>query len=252
MLRSIFAGASALVLISLAGAAQAQPMTTFGGFVWGQYGMGEDDNDNEADVWSGGGSLAVGVYPMISLQGDVGFATTDVGDDDSLDVWSFAGSAFWRGPMFAVGANIGNSSIEIDPLDFDVMNYGAFGEFYPTQIITVYALGGWLDGDFGFDGNYLGGGAIVYPIPNLALTGNINYVDNDADDATSFGVSAEYMFSDTMPLSVYGGYNFADEGGIDVLTIGIRFLFGGPIGPLVARDRTGAIRHTGPAQIIRF
>jgi hypothetical protein len=249
-LRNALAGASALALLSLPVAAQAQPMPVFGGFVWGQYGTGESDG-YDADVWSGGGSAAFGVYQNIHLQGDIAFHTSDIGGGDSLDVWTFGGSAFWRGPNFAFGANIGNMSIEVDPIDFDVMNYGAFGEFYANQFITVYALGGGLDGDFGFDGMYLGGGATGYVLPNASLSANISFADFDSSDSTEFGVAGEYMFSETLPVSVYAGYSYvdADAGdGVNVWTIGMRFLFGA-VGPLVERDRTGAVRHTGPAAI---
>src|SRR5688572_21240623 len=111
-MRKALSGASVLALVAMSGAAHAQQMPVFGGFAWGQYSMGESEG-YDADVWSGGGSAAFSVFQNINLQGDIAFHTSDLGTGDNLDVWTFGGSAFWRGPMFAIGANIGNSSFEI-------------------------------------------------------------------------------------------------------------------------------------------
>jgi hypothetical protein len=247
-MRNMLAGASVLAVLTFSAAAQAQPMPTFGGFAWGQYSAGDADGF-DADVWSGGASAAFGIFQNINLQGDIGFHTTDFGGGTDLDVWTFGGSAFWRGPGFAFGANIGNASFEIDPFDYDVMNYGAFGEFYAGNMFTLFALGGGLNGDGGYDGTYVGGGATAYPIPNLSVTGSINYSDFDNGDGTEYGIGGEFLFSEVLPVTVYGGYNRTESGSIDVdvWTVGLRVLFGG-VGTLAERDRSGALRHTGPVQ----
>jgi hypothetical protein len=256
MLRMLSAltGASVLALFAVS-AAQAQPMPSFGGFVWGQYSTGEDSGI-DVDVWGGGGSAAFNIMQNFGVQGDVGFRSADAGGGVELDAWTLGGSAFFRAPMFVFGANIGNTSFEIDPFDYDVTNYGAFGEFYAGQMFTIYALGGALDGDFGFDGSYFGAGAVIYPIPLLSLTANVSTAEDDANDnSTEYGISAEYLFSPAMPVTVYGGYSRvdSDSADVDIWTFGLRFLFGGATGgTLVERDRSTAYRHTGPAQALRF
>jgi hypothetical protein len=235
-------GASALALVVLPAAAQTGPVLR--GSVSGQYGNVNTDA-GDANTWTGGGSITAGIAQGINIQGDLGYSTIDPDGGGSADVWTFGGSVFYRAPQFAFGANIGRTNVDLNPGDFNVTNYGAFGEFYANEMFTLYANGGWLDGDFNTDGSYIGGGVRVYPMPNLGLTGSLTHNTTDGGDANQYGVRAEYMFSAMMPISVYGGYDRVDfDGSTDanVWTIGLRFQFGGPEGTLVERDRTGPIR----------
>jgi hypothetical protein len=233
-------GASALALLAMPASAQITP--AFSGAVFGQYANGSGGGD-DIDVWSGGGSIAAGITNGINVQGDVSFSSADFGGSDNLDIWNFGGSLFYRAPQFVIGANVANSSFELDPLDYDITNYGGFGEFYAGDMVTLFANGGWLDGDFDQDGSYIGGGIRVYPMPNLGLTGSISHNTSDGGDGTQYGVRGEFMFSEMVPVSVYGGYDRADGDGADtdIWTIGVRWQFGTG-GTLVQRDRTGPIR----------
>ena len=253
------AGASALVLLALP--VHAQTMPVFGGYAFGQYATSEVAGES-VDMWSGGGSIVAGIAQGFNLQGDIGYATAEVDGVGDLNVWNFGGAAFYRsalgangGPGFAAGLAIGRTSLDIDSFDYDLTTYGAFGEIYISEMVTGFINGGWVDGDFDLDGNYVGGGLRVYPMPNLSLTGSINHATGEGDsDATDFGIKGEFLFSSMVPVALYAGYNnISSDGddGIDVWTIGLRVLFD-PAGTLYQRDVSGPIRNASPSNNFRF
>jgi hypothetical protein len=233
-------------------------MPVFSGYGYGQWATAEAGGE-DVDVWTFGGSILAGLGNTggFNVQGDLNYSTSEVLGVD-LDSWNFGGAAFYRqlaaangGPGFAFGASIGHTTSEVAGLDFDVTTYGVFGELYFSPMFTAFAQGGWADGDFDTDGEYIGGGLRVYPIPNLSLTGSIQYVSGENDsDATDFGIRGEFMFSPAIPVAVYAGYNNIDADGgdaVDVWTIGLRALFG-PGMNLAEKDRNGPVRNANPVR----
>lgn len=180
----------------------------------------------------------------------------DLGGND----WNVGGAFAWAQPWGRVGANLGYTNDSFAGIGGEVTNYGVYGEYFGDRF-TVGARGGGATGSahaFGFGtgsstGGYVGGEAIGYAMPNLAVRGTIGYVGIDAAHQLTAGVRGEYLFSETTPISGWVGYNYADLGadGFSVhgntISIGLKYYFGGG-GALQHRDRTG-VDDWGPAQI---
>jgi len=75
--------------------------------------------------------------------------------------------------------------------------------------------------------------------------------------ATTETAKLEWMFSNSMPLSVYGGYEHADAGsgglglGGNAFFVGLKFYFNNPTGgSLVDRQRSGSLGYISEAPIL--
>ncbi|MEA2825256.1 MAG: hypothetical protein QOF03_1738, partial [Alphaproteobacteria bacterium] len=124
--------------------------------------------------------------------------------------------------------------------------------------ITAMGKGGWLSGggsSFGGHGNYLGGAVSGYIMPDLAITGGVEWADlvvgqgcqicgrGDARD-TGFEIMAEFLFEEDLGISAYAGYTYQDEkfSGFasahnNVWHVGLRWYMGG--GSLIDHHRNG-------------
>ena len=243
-------GALVLAALPLAGANAAAPMG-FAGTVSGEYGHLDADGAT-GDSWGINGEGAFGLSPNVGAQINGGYHNLSDESDVDADIFDIGGSLFWATQMFRAGGTVAYKSIDLgDGFDLNATAYGAFGEFYFSDFFTVAAHGGGWSGEFlGFDadGYYVGGRATGYIMPNLALSGTVDFF-GDEGDATTWGIDAEWLFSETMPLSIYGGYRntSADGGGgdIDAFFIGVRFYAGGAPMPLVGHHRNGTLGWLG-------
>jgi len=169
------------------------------------------------------------------------------------DIWGIGGSLFWAPANGRAGANLHYSTTGEDSFDIDFTSYGVFGEYFVSDYFTVGGKGGGLSatlGGFGYSesesGYYVGGALTGYVMPN---TGQIDHIDvSDIDtDSTSYGIGAEFLVSETLPISVFGGYIHSDAsvGGFsadsDTWRIGLRIYTNGNGVTLVERHRNGAV-----------
>jgi len=234
---------------ALATPAFAQPPAGFAGTLSAQYGQWSTSGVT-ADQWGLNGQAAFGLAPQIGAELDAGYS--NLSDHGSFDTWNIGGHAFWAPDMGRVGATVQYQASNGGGLDVHGTNYGAFGEYFASNAVTLGLNGGGYSASAGFagfsgssDGGYVGGGVIGYVIPNLALTGQINYLGLDGGNLTSFGVQGEWMFSESLPLSGFVGYTYTDVsnggGHINQWFLGIKFYTDGNGATLVEKQRNGAL-----------
>jgi hypothetical protein len=245
---------------------------------------GSDSNDQNA--WSLGGSIAMpidelaGINWQIDAQYTHGWNGTDntfdtdgnclVCDARSAETWDFGFSPFWAGENGRFGINVNYST---ETHWGHLTNGGAFGEWYFGNI-TAHLKGGWLSSGgtpFGGHGNYYGGAITGYVLPNLAITGSVTWSDlvtGATLESTPFpscsaqtcgrrdwnqlnyGAQVEFLVSESLPISVYGGFNYtqftisegiptgtADDFNAYTWMIGVRFYPGS--GALINKHRDG-------------
>ena len=203
----------------------------FSGVLSGAY--AHDDTGD--DIWGGKGALT------IPLGGDWGIeADGSYHNASSADFWSIGGSPFLRLDMGRIAA----SAIYHDMDGAHFTNYGVGGEWYATPNLTLAIRGGGTSGS-GSSGGYIGGQAAWYVMPNLALSGSVDYIDV-AGNATSETIKAEWMFSNSLPISLYGGYQHVDSvGNANVWFIGLKFYGGDGGATLVDHQRGGSLGYIG-------
>lgn len=206
------------------------------------------------DSWgiAGAGRVRTGLWDM-NLQLDGGYHHIAIPGPD-LDDWNVAGTGFWLGPKGRIGVSVGYDSLS-NGSSFDVTDYGAFGEWWPTDSLTFSGKAGGFSGSFGLDGYYLGGGASAYIHQDFRLTANIDYTSiNSAFDETDYGIGAEWLISRDFPLSIGAGYRYTDFSGtsshVDTFMLSLTWYCdeeGDYDTSLVGRQRGGAI--TGPIRL---
>jgi hypothetical protein len=233
----------------------AAPLTDFAGVLTTSY--GQDDNSRASDnlsSWLIGGSAAMPLSDLAGLNAQVDASYTHNWQDHfSREDWNFGGSAFWAGMDGRIGANLAYSNY--NRLGH-LTNGGAFAEWYFGNI-TVMGKGGWLSSGgarFGGHGNYMGAGVAGYFIPDLAITGGVEWADIVSGRgcqicgrgdlrSTAWEIAAEFLFSEEYGVSVFGGYTYQDNKAIvteshdNVWRIGLRWYMGG--GALVDHHRNG-------------
>jgi len=122
----------------------------------------------------------------------------------------------------------------------------------------VMGKGGWLSGggsELGGHGNYLGGAASGYILPDLAITGGVEWIDLVTGTGcqicgrgdlrgTAFEVIVEYLFLEDLGLSGYAGYSYQSDKVITTTNlhsntwlVGVRWYMGG--GSLIDHHRNG-------------
>jgi hypothetical protein len=242
-----------------AGPAAANSLTDFSGVltVGGQIDKNDAPGSKDDKSWLLGGSVAAPLSTVMGLNFEVDGSFQQerarIFPKKVRDDWNFGGSAFWANDDGRIGINLAYTSYEhLGNLD----NGGAFAEWY-FGALTVMGKGGFLQSDgssFGGHGNYLGIGVTGYVMPNLGITGGVNWGDivtgqgcqtcgrNDLE-GTAFSVLAEWLFDEDVGISGYVGYTYQDNSVIrvsnhdNVWRIGVHFYTGG--GALIDRQRNG-------------
>jgi hypothetical protein len=271
--KTLLLASCAALLSTVPFAANAAAPMGFAGAVGAAYGQTDCDGCESASDWTLNGSGAFGFGPAFGGQVDVGYRSLD-----STDFLGLGGSLFFAPVFGRVGATVSWQSSEIEDLgvtiDLNTLTYGAFGEFYAGQFFTLAAKIGGLSVDFddgtvsdSQSGSYIGAAVIGYIMPNLALQGDVLFsgvtiedgVGGEEDlDNTSFGVNVEYLISDMVPVSVFGGYSFGNVefAGSDLdtnrWTIGVRFYFGNAGPTLVDKHRNGSTGWAGSTDATSF
>ncbi len=239
--------------------AVAAPPAGFAGTVSGEY-ANVDLGGADATSWGANGEAAFGLAPNFGGQLNGGYHNLS-GDGGDADIFDVGGSLFWASDMARAGGTVAYKSIDLGGgFDVNATGYGAFGEFYLSDFFTIGAHGGGWSGEaagFDSDGFYIGGRLTGYVMPNLAIAGTLDFLGDDVGgDATTWGVDAEYQFSPTTPISIYGGYrntSFDGGGDIDAFFIGVKFYAGSAPMELVGNHRNGALGWLGdPLRGLQF
>jgi hypothetical protein len=192
-----------------------------------------------------------------NLEGDVGYehlSTQNNGVDGANWDWNIGSTAFWADPSFRVGGTVNYSSLKFgtDSGSANFTNYGAFGEYF-LDCVTLGVKGGGFSGSNSIGGSYVGGEAVGYAMPDLALSGTIDYTKFNGHSGsdvseTDFGPQGEWLFSHEIPLTLYAGYAYSSlksgplSDHVNTFYIGIRFYTNGaPDETLEQHHRTGTV-----------
>jgi hypothetical protein len=240
--------------------AMADSVDGLRGSITGDYSNTHVKGLPNADTWGVGGSGVVSLgAPNIDAELDGSYhRLSDSGAD--ANIWNIGGSAFWAPGPGRLGATVTYTSLDFSGsgsgLNAHATTYGGFGEYYIGDMLTLGAKGGGLDGTVGLpgfgsgsaSGSYVGGEVIGYLMPDLALSGDVDYTSIQGGHLTSFTASGEYLISESMPISIFGGYtNTQISGGgghSDTWFAGLRFyLDGNPT--LIAHQRNGTLGWIG-------
>jgi hypothetical protein len=229
-----------LAALLVSGAASAQVTGTLGG------GYSRVLNNGGADIYGVNGSLATVFGGGFSLEATGSYHNANPG---GVDLWSAGGNIFndtFFGRM-SFGAMTGDIGYG------HATSYGIGADWFVADDITLSLKGGGNYATGGNTGGYVGAQGMYYLNPNLALSLSADYVGNSSDltgsslgDLNTEKVRAEWQFSDSLPLSVYGGYQRYEIAGVEdnTLFIGVKFYMDSA-STLVGHQRTGSLGYIG-------
>jgi hypothetical protein len=246
--------ASACVLAVSAFAAPAFA-AGFDGVFSGDYShLDANSGGGSANSWGASGGGLFGINPNWAVQVDGGYHNISAsGGGGSTNIWNVDGSVQWRGMWGRLGAVVGYNSSDAGGGggNLDVTNYGGFVDWYAGKAITATLKAGGFTANAGLDGSYAGVGITGYVMPDLALSATYDYTRlNGFGNENDYGVQAEWLVSETTPISIYAGYtNSKISGGGPTINI-----YGGGIkwyvdqaGPMTLVDRQRSGESSGAA-----
>jgi opacity protein-like surface antigen len=237
MRKLLIASASAVVLFSAAGAAQAEGAVGHVGANYARTDLDAGGVDADQDVFQAEGSVAFDT-------GSLGVAFDgSVADSKDIDtVWTGTAHLNYKFGAARLGGFAGLQDSNGDTL----WAVGAEGQtdLAPSTVLYGQAGYGQID-DLDVDLWAARGELRQYFGENIKLTGSLGYMNADFGpldvDGWNVGVEGEYQFKDT-PFSVFGGWSHFDSNDLDAntdtLQVGVRFTFGGAT--LRGRDAAGA------------
>jgi hypothetical protein len=209
----------------------------------------------DGNIWTvNGAALASIPGTGFNIQGNLGYNNLS-GGGDNADGWNGGGAAFWADDMFRIGATANYDSVGADGFHVHFTNYGGFAEWF-AGMFTLGVKGGGVSvgadassfGSGSTTGSYVGGEVAGYAMPDLAITGTIDYASISSLHETDFTPQVEWLFSEDVPVSVYAGYTYSDVGGegisenANTFFIGLRFYVNGNgSAALIDRQRTGTV-----------
>ncbi len=234
------------------GAMCTPALADFAGTLQGNYsnidisGGGGNVND-----WSVAGSGAFGLgMSGLKVEVDGGYNNASENGGGSLTDWNIDGALIWQCAQGRIGASVGYNDIQFEHSGSgNATNYGGFGEWFASPMFTVGVKGGGIsDNDHsGGSADYFGGEVVLYAMPDLAFNGTIDYFSlgggGSSDNITNYGITAEWLVSETTPISVYGGYTYTDishGGSANTWLVGVKvYTNSNGASTLVDRQRSG-------------
>jgi len=264
MRKVLLASAASLVFCgAFAGAASANGIS---GTLSGSY--ANDTSSSGGELWNIDGTLTGRFGGNWGLEAVGGYHSLDAGIGSNLDIWNVGGSAFWASVNGRIAASINYYSTSVSGVDLHVTSYGAGGEWYAGPSLTVALKGGGNSSDvsaFGASASegsgYVGGMLKWYAMPNLALSGSVDYTGQFGGHVTSETIEGEWLFSESLPVALYGGYEHADlnssgfgysgGGAGDLVFVGLKlYMNGDGSGTLVDRQRNGSLGYIAQAPVL--
>ena len=254
------AGIAALGAMTAAPAMATAPMGFAGAFGGDYAHVSESNGGGSANAYGFNGSGAFGFGNMdLGGQLDFGYHSWDwSGSSSNVNTWNVGGSAFWAPMMGRAGGTVTYSSSSVGGgVDINVTSYGAFGEYYASDAITLAARGGgWSmnvdlsPGSYSDSGAYVGAALTGYVIPDFAIQAAIDYVGGinqgfGSDfNVTNFTIGGEYQFSESTPIALNATYSYTDvscSGCGHASTWGIGLKYYTSQGTLVDHHRNGTL-----------
>jgi len=192
-----------------------------------------------------------------------GFAVQLEGQDDFhygikfnlAHLWNAGGSVFWRDNKGTIGLSASYFAVDAPALPLfpgktSIESYGAFGEYYIFDNLTLQAKGGGTTGGVGAASVYGSGGLTWYDAPDLALHLSATFTSyTSANNWTNVDASVEYLPFRSIPVSLYLGYDFVNISGLGYTKANTFFgglkLHLGEGSALVDYERTGPVEWTG-------
>lgn len=239
---------AALILL----AAPAEAATSFSADIFTGFGKASGSVKN----YDFGGAALVS---FDKLQTQLGISDTHSSVSPfSFDLIKFDGDFFVRDRKGTVGLTIGQDSFRKGGAsgiftflgDASVTSYGAFGEWYMRNSVTLKFSGGGYSGDA--KGFYLGTDAAWYVTPDIALDFGYHYLRmTSVGNQSAINLGAEYMPWESLPLSLgltYSHVSVSPGGSGSTYGLSLKYRFG-TTGSLVARDRSGPISWNGALPI---
>lgn len=196
------------------------------------------------NVWGVNGALQGTFGGGWGLQGNGDYHNSTSGGGDD---WALGGNLFWAlNPDLKINGQVMYHDLGAS----NFTNYGGGIVWYAGSSVNLAVRGGGYSGTGSTNGGYVGGNIDWYVIPNLALSGHVDYIDIGPGITTETG-QAEWMFSSSTPVSIYGGYQHLDTGGgtANVWFIGIKLYAGSGGGDLVDRQRNGTLGYIGDSPL---
>jgi len=235
------------------------------GTLSGDYANSQYSGGGDADTWGVSAAVAFGLgwfNNQVGADVNGGYHRISFSGPDA-DSWNIGGSMYWAPTFGRFGPSISYTSIDFGGgLDAHDTAYGVFGEFFATPFITAgVKVGGVQNGGSGFassgnSGSYVGGSLTGYLTPDFAINGTIDYLDISAAHLTSYGVKAEYLFSQALPISVFAGYTRTDLsnnlGNVDTVFVGLKFYTSEAAAPLVVHHRTETLGSIGTVTGLQY
>lgn len=243
----------AAVAISLGAATPvlaAAPVGVAGVFS-GQYTYTDISNTN-VNTYSAFGQAAIGMSPEFAAEIDGGYAKIDGSSGlPSADSFHIGGHAFWAPMMGRLGVTVNHQAISGGGTAINYTQYGGFGEFYATDMLTLGLNGGGISSancaikSACTDGGYVGGGGTAYATPNFGITATVNYANVLNSNWTTIGILGEVLLSNDLPISGYAGFNYTDLSGFadnaNQFLIGFKFYTSGNGVTLVEKHRNSVL-----------
>jgi len=234
-MKKLLLGAAAALAMAAPGVASAQS-----GFVDLGYATTDISGGPEADTLALGGAYAWGGNGSLGFQVDGVFGSHEFDGGGDVDTYNLGGHLFHRNESHMFGGFVGFGNTDFGGgAEYDYWTGGLEGAYYMSRT-TLNGVLSYSDAeDLNTNITALDLGATHFVTDNFSFGGNLGFGQIDGgSDFTAFGVGAEYQFA-SFPISLYGGYNTTDFDGtdVDVLSLGVRWNFGGT---LLERDRNGA------------
>jgi len=233
----------------ISGLSAGQAWADFAGTLDGEYAyVGVDNNGGSANVWGGNaaGRFNLGSWGL-NAQIDGGYHTLSATNGGpSLDNWDANGTLFWLGSEGRVGASFGYNGLSTTGIDGHIVNYGGFAEWYAAPSITVGIKGGAVDAsNGGGSGDYVGGEIAWYAMPDVNVNATVDYLSFGGGHLTNYSGQAEWLFSETTPVSIFGGYTRTEATGgfgANIWLAGLKlYTNGNGSSTLIDRQRTGTV-----------
>ena len=174
----------------------------------------------EADEYGFKGNLLFGLTDNLKFNFGLGYHNVS-NTGQNLDNVVLDAALLWRMRDVRFGPTVGYQSNSTNWYSSDTFNYGGFVDYYAHPRITLSGKLGGFSTDPGYDGYYLGGQVVGYPLHRLAVGGSIDYTRFNGTysgyDETDYRFFLEKMFWEGYddeddddcwppPTSLYFGY----------------------------------------------
>ncbi|MBS0296998.1 MAG: hypothetical protein JSR45_11855 [Proteobacteria bacterium] len=241
---------AAAFALSSAGAAFAEPSATLSG---GYSDIQPTGGGGHVDNWNLAAAAAAPVGDSgWAVQGDVARNSLH-GAGVSGETANYSLSAYRTGANGRIGLSAGYNTFQGLGIS-SRSNYGGFGEYWPSERLTLGAKAAGVSGG-GSSGGYGGAEVVVYPAPDVALSGTVDYLKQSGVHVTVGTLTGEWLPSRRSPASVYAGYSNVDLAGFrqNVWLVGVKLQFGqGARASLVERQRSGPAGWAAAATALKF